>query len=108
MSMNDKKTGIVAGLALALGLSFSTAAQAGEPEFNARIDNGSSRPLTIAVDCDLLDRNDNITMEFMRQFDVFGHLDNETSMDKAQDHLRLHGVDEDDVNKARQICLDHF
>lgn len=107
MIKNVKNKNAVGAITLALGLAFAGAVQA-EPEFNAQIDIGNGSKMNVQVDCDLLDKNGDQTIEFLRQFDVFGHLEHENNISDALWHLRLHGVEHDDVNKAQQICLEHF
>ena len=109
MKMKSMKNKVWAA-PLALSLVFAGAgAASAEAEFNARINiDERGNTLTVPVDCDALDRNGNLTMEFLRPFDVFGHLDHEDDINHALRHLNLHGVKPDDVQKSRQICLDNF
>ena len=77
MKMKSMKNKVwAAPLALSLVFAGAGGAASAEAEFNARINiDGRGNTLTVPVDCDALDRNGNLTMEFLRPFDVFGHLD---------------------------------
>lgn len=108
MKMKSIKNSALAA-PLAVSFAFASVATANaQPEFNAQIDIGNGSKMNVQVDCDLLDKNGDQTIEFLRQFDVFGHLDNENNMSDALWHLRLHGVEHEDIQKAQKICLEHF
>lgn len=110
-NLMGKTTTNLAGAA-ALSLAFASSAQA-QAEFNAdfMINNpagGADTRITVPIDCDLLGPYGQKTIEFVRQFDVFGHLDHETSIPRAEQHLSLHGIYPDKVDAVREYCIDNF
>lgn len=109
MKMEPIKNKILAA-PLAVSLVFASAATANaQAEFNARINiDARGNTLTVPVDCDALDSNGNLTIEFLRPFDVFGHLEHENDINDVVRHLNLHGVKPEDVQKSQAICHQHF
>lgn len=117
--LKQGQTAWKAGL-IALALSFNPlAAQADDgpkaaaPEFNANFTlpnptGGAGLPITVPVDCDLLDEHGQSGIDFVRQFDIWGHLTRETDVTRAQNHLRTHGIMPERVEKVRQHCLEHY
>lgn len=98
--------------AAALSMAFATSAQA-DADFNADFSlknpaGGSDIRITVPIDCDLLGPQGQKTIEFVRQFDVFGHLDHETSISNGERHLNLHGISPDKVEAVRNYCIDNF
>lgn len=108
----NKKDAVLPALGLAFSLGLAGAASA-QPEFNANltIENplgGRDTQITVPVDCDLLGPNGERTLEFVKQFGIWGHIENETSIDRALRHLSLHGLDEERINNVQRYCIENF
>jgi hypothetical protein len=95
---------IKAGLsALFIGAGGVAAAQQSGYEFNATISGH-----TIPVDCDLLQAERSTGADFARQFDIWGHVQNETDLEKIYKHIALHNIRRDQIEAAAQLCRDNF
>ncbi len=107
-----KKNSLAVFLTAGLAASFSSTANA-DIDFNANLiikNPISARPthLKIPIDCSLLEENGSKTIEFIKQFGVWGHIENEHSIDAAQQHLRLHGIQQQDIEKIQKYCIENF
>ena len=117
-----KKDGmkILQGGALALALCF-TQASAGNaqergndgPDFNATFTlqgavGGQATNVNIPIDCDLLGPNGQKTLEFVKQFGIWGHIARETDINHAERHLRIHGITPERIESVRQHCIEHY
>ncbi len=100
--------------ALALGLSFANAAVAESgPEFNAQFTfpnplGGADTIITVPIDCDLLGANGEKTLDFIKQFDIWGHLEHEDNAEHGEAHLRAHGITPERLESVRQHCIENF
>lgn len=115
---NNGKT-VLQGGALALALCFMQASaanaqepQANGPEFNATIKlkgalGGGETQINVPIDCDLLGPNGQKTLEFVKQFGVWGHITHETDIDRAERHLRIHGITPERIESVRKHCIEH-
>lgn len=112
---------------VALGLGFAAAvstaaspaladqhhAEAGQAEFNARFSlpnptGGAPTDIVVPIDCDLLGQDGAKTLDFIRQFDIWGHLAHERDIARAELHLRSHGITPERVERVRQHCVNEF
>ena len=118
---NMKNDGMraVQGSVLALALCFMqvSASDAQEPtangaEFLATINLhnffGRDNFIEVGVDCDLLGPEGQKTLEFVKQFGIWGHITHETDIGRAERHLRNHGITPDKIENVRQYCIDNY
>ena len=103
---------LASGLALALTFGGASHAQA-DTEFNANFKipgflSGKPLEIVVPVDCDLLGPNGEKTIEFVKQFGIWGHIKNETNVTAAENHLRSHGITSDKIENVRKYCLEHY
>ena len=117
-----KKDGMktLQGGALALALVFAQvgSAQAQEPrnngpEFNATFTlqgalGGGETQVNIPIDCDLLGPNGQKTLEFVKQFGIWGHIEHENDIGHAERHLRIHGITPERIEVVRAHCIENY
>jgi hypothetical protein len=116
---NNGKT-VLQGSALALALCFAQVnagsaqePQGNGPEFNANFAlqgaiGGQTTNVNIPIDCDLLGSQGQKTLEFVKQFGIWGHIANETDIDHAERHLRIHGITPERIEGVRQHCIENY
>ena len=117
--MQKGKSHILRSGVLALALSFAQvgAGPAADtrdgPEFNATLTlkgafNQAQNKVNIPIDCDLLGPNGQKTLDFVKQFGIWGHVQHETDIDRAERHLRIHGITPTHIENVRQYCIAHY
>jgi hypothetical protein len=118
MKNNVKKT--AQSVALALSLCFAQAAVSGaqEPrtkgtEFNATFTlqggfGGQETKVIIPIDCDLLGPEGQKTLDFVKQFGIWGHIARENDIGSAERHLRIHGITPERIESVRQHCIENY
>ena len=110
-------------MALALGLTVtpllndSAAAQLGadksecedsqQMEFCHEFTSRQGQPLGVSIDCDTLGRERTLTVEFIRQFGLWGHIKNERDPATALRHVGLHGITPEHVKEAAVDCFEN-
>lgn len=116
---NNGKTALQSG-ALALALCFAQVnagnaqePQSNSPEFNANFTlqgaiGGQTTNIAIPIDCDLLGPQGQKTLEFVKQFGVWGHIAHENDIDRAERHLRIHGITPERIESVRQHCIENY
>lgn len=118
--MNKQSKKILQGGVLALALSFAQAsagnaqsAPVSAPKFNATFTlqgafGGQATKVNIPVDCDLLGPAGQKTLDFVKQFGVWGHIEREADIESAERHLRIHGITPERIETVRQYCIEHY
>lgn len=118
--MKKESKAVLQGSVLALALSFAqvSGGNAAEPrndgpEFNATFTlqngfSGKETTINIPIDCDLLGPNGQKTLDFVKQFGVWGHITHENDIDRAERHLRIHGIAPERIEAVRQYCVEHY
>ncbi len=96
--MSNTLQNTLLGIFLTASVSFAHAKEG--PEFNARI-----KHMTIPVDCDLLGPKGTLTSSFLKQLDIFGHLNGNESKQDMHQHLSLHGISPKTIEAIRQNCM---
>lgn len=87
-------------------------------EFQFSVGEGAQKRF-IPVDCQLLGNNGALSAAFVKQIDIYGHLDsieqrmgaNATEAQKIftfKQHLRAHQIMPEKVDKAAQHCRDNY
>lgn len=118
MGNNVKKTLQGGALALALvfaqvGVSGAQESRSDGAEFNATFTlqggfGGKKTKVNIPIDCDLLGPKGQKTLDFVKQFGIWGHIARESDIDSAERHLRIHGITPERIESVRQHCIAHY
>lgn len=118
--MKQDSRRIIQSGVLALSLCFAQAGTAGAeqprndgPEFNATFTipgmlGSPETTIHIPIDCDLLGPNGQKTLEFVKQFGIWGHITEETDINRAEQHLRLHGITPERIENVRRYCVENY